>query len=231
VVAGIKIAMYPVDLIPKFMSETSIKEYDTSSTFTISVAADGQKPKVSQKVLVENLNKIVAAGDPSFDMVIEFGKKQFGWLQQGILLNIPNLKLSQILSSAETGDWVDVVGKKPQMANDIVLNIESGDNLIGENIKAIENKQSPKEKRDSLEKYGLASRLANILPPSQFNNKELTLDDKTAILMSLGFTAEQASVSLTAADGNLEIAEKMLNDNIKNQPNAPLSDSADAQYL
>jgi hypothetical protein len=104
VISIFKMTMYPILLVPAYMNpgefERGKKVVDAKIEFGTGV---GSKMKFNYKWLIEKLQMVQNKGDPTFQIVLEYGDSEFGWVTEGLLVRLYT-KASKMLRAIETGE-------------------------------------------------------------------------------------------------------------------------------
>jgi hypothetical protein len=100
IISTFKMALYPVALCPTYLDSSQFQSGQTIVQSQVAFMAAGQSRVVKKSTIVKRLKWLVEAGDPKFQVLIEYGKYQFGWQKQGVLLAF-DTKLGDWLQSAE----------------------------------------------------------------------------------------------------------------------------------
>eukprot|EP01133_Synstelium_polycarpum_P004359 gene4359-5090_t len=96
--AALMFTGYPISLCPMFLKVEDINQQQNNITFSLAIGVKDSSILLKKKILLRTIESITRINNPTFDFVIEYGKKDFGWKKQGILCKY-NTSLSIIMEA------------------------------------------------------------------------------------------------------------------------------------
>ncbi|KAK5583873.1 hypothetical protein RB653_005477 [Dictyostelium firmibasis] len=91
--AALMVVGYPISLVPMFLDVDQVNQTtetiddsgrtQRSCSFQLNIGIEGSKFLMKKKLITRLLNQIREINDQPFELVIEYGKKNFGWEKQG----------------------------------------------------------------------------------------------------------------------------------------------------
>ncbi|KAN0016295.1 hypothetical protein ACTFIU_006259 [Dictyostelium citrinum] len=94
--AALMVVGYPISLVPMFLDVDQVNQHtetlddsgrmQRSCSFQLKIGIEGSKFLMKKKLVTRLLNQIREINNQPFDIVIEYGKKNFGWEKHGNIL-------------------------------------------------------------------------------------------------------------------------------------------------
>ncbi|KAF2076672.1 hypothetical protein CYY_002042 [Polysphondylium violaceum] len=102
--AALLVVGYPISLCPMFMDIADVNGPGHEVILKLQIGIAGSKPMLKKKTIVKMLEKIQKQDDATFDFVIEYGKKDFGWNKMGVLCKFTTTVTGILETGQSSGD-------------------------------------------------------------------------------------------------------------------------------
>jgi len=133
-----KLIFYPIKMCPDFLDPKIIVEGQEDVSLQLRFGVEGRFV-IKKKLVVRYIKKMIAAGDPEFTIVVDFGEKKFRWNKYGNLCTFTS-RLSDVLTAIEENTNLlhpqkqeDKKAEEPiDISKDIIITMEQNEPPVKE---------------------------------------------------------------------------------------------------